>query len=243
MAPWWPIRSGRNSTREGGFIVPDSLDEVRDFCKSRHIEPSPDMPLEKMQKIVREDFDAQIGIWGSVERAPGAESDVYDLVVKCVDFSVPGNPKTIYEAKARTKTVSEIPHVYEKALLDSLYGRTPGTSPGADRSAEKLAEEKWISGPNLIVGGDFESGTGNVPKGWEKVGGQQREPLGKLVKWTSEKNSNSPGRNTARINSSAFRFPPPWATTKASCITATTFPSRKARPIASNAAFAPTAPP
>jgi hypothetical protein len=165
------------------------------------------MPLEKMSKIVREDFDAQIGIWGSVERAPGTESDVYDLVVKCVDFSVPGNPKTIYEAKARTKTVSEIPHVYEKALLDALYGRTPGASPGADRSAEKLAEEKWISGPNLIAGGDFENGTGNVPKGWEKVGGQQREPLGKLVKWTSEKNSNSPGAQYGENKILRLSFP------------------------------------
>ncbi len=101
-------------SREGGFVVPDSLQEVRDFCKRRHLAPSPDMPLEKMQKIVREDFDAQIGVWGSVERAAGAEGDVYDLAIKCVDFSAQGGPKTIYEIKARTKTVSEIPHVYEK---------------------------------------------------------------------------------------------------------------------------------
>jgi hypothetical protein len=173
-------------SREGGFIVPDSMQEVRDFCKSHKLVPSPDMPLEKMQKIVREDFDAQIGIWGSVERAPDAEADVYDLVFKCVDFSAAGGPKTIYEAKARTKTVSEIPHVYEKALLDALYGRKAGLSPGAEITVGNPAEKKWIGGPNLVVGGDFESGTGGVPKGWEKVAGQQRESLGKLVKWTSE---------------------------------------------------------
>ena len=33
-----------------------------------------------MQKIVREEFDAQIGIWGSVERVAGREADIYDLV-------------------------------------------------------------------------------------------------------------------------------------------------------------------
>jgi hypothetical protein len=174
-------------SHEDGFIVPDSMQEVRDFCEGRHLQPSPDMPLEKMQKIVRDDFDAQVGIWGSVERAAGAETDVYDLVIKCVDFSPAGGPKTIYEVKARTKTVSEIPHVYEKALLDALAGRKPGAAPAADN----VAEEKWKSGPNQVVGGDFESGAAGVPKGWDKVAGQKSEPLGKLVKWTTEQGSQS----------------------------------------------------
>ncbi|MCC6123520.1 MAG: hypothetical protein IT426_01010 [Pirellulales bacterium] len=173
--------------REGGFILPDSMQEVRDFCQGRRLTPTPDLPLEKMKKIVREDFDAQIGIWGSVERAVGAESDVYDLAIKCVDFSAAGGPKTIYEVKARTKTVSEIPHVYVKAMLDALYGRKPVAPPVVD----SLAEEKWIDGPNLVVGGDFESGMGGVPKGWSKTAGQKSEPLGKLVKWTSEQGSQS----------------------------------------------------
>jgi hypothetical protein len=173
--------------REGGFVVPDSMQEIREFCKGRHIEVSPQTSLEEIRKIVREDFDAQIGIWGSVERTPGTETDSYDLVVKCVDFSDEERPKTIYEAKARTKTVSEIPHLYEKELLDALYGRKPGEPP----ALAPAAEEKWKSGPNLVVGGDFESGTGSVPKGWEKVAGQKSEPLEKLVQWTSEKTSDS----------------------------------------------------
>jgi hypothetical protein len=173
--------------KEGGFIVPESMHEVREFCKGRKIAPSPDLPLETMQKIVRDDFDAQIGIWGSVERVSGEETDVYDLVVKCVDFSAPGGPKTIYEAKARTKTVSEIPHVYEKALLDALYGREAANPAKIDAAAE----ERWKSGPNLLVGGDFESGENGVPKGWEKTAGQKNEPLGNLVRWTNEKESAS----------------------------------------------------
>lgn len=173
--------------REGGFVLPESSQEVRDYCESHHLAPSPDATLDEMRRIVRGDFDAQIGVWGSVERAKGAESDVYDVVIRCVDFSGAGGPKTIYEVKARTKTVSEIPHVYERALLDALYGRTPATTPGPD----KAAEEKWKSGPNLVGGGDFESGVGGVPKGWEKVAGQKREPLGKLVKWTSEAGGES----------------------------------------------------
>ena len=36
------------------------------------------------------------------------------------------------------------------------------------------------------MAGDFEHGSGGVPKGWEKVAGQQREPLGGLVRWTAE---------------------------------------------------------
>ena len=42
--------------------------DVRDYCTSHHLQPSPEMDLDKMKKIVQGDFDAQIGIWGSVER-------------------------------------------------------------------------------------------------------------------------------------------------------------------------------
>jgi hypothetical protein len=135
-----------------------------------------------MRKIVTEDFDAQIGIWGSVERAPGTEGEIYDLEIQCVDFSA-AEPKVIYQVKAQTKSVSEIPHVYVKKMLDALYGRKPGSAPSLDLAAEDL----WSKNPNLVVGGDFESGKHGVPKGWEPVAGQQREPLGNLVRWIPEK--------------------------------------------------------
>ncbi len=63
---------------------------------------------------------------------------------------------------------------------------------------------KWKSGPNLVVGGDFESGAGGVPNGWEKVAGQQREPLGKLVNWISEPGTQS---NFAANKFIRFAFP------------------------------------
>ena len=100
------------------------------------------MPLERMKQIVREDFDAQIGIWGSVERAPGARGEVYDLVIKCVDFSAPGGPKTIYDRSVRTNSVSEIPHLYVKEMLDALYSaqaRRPAGRRPRDRG--KLEEK------------------------------------------------------------------------------------------------------
>jgi hypothetical protein len=170
-------------SRQGGFVIPESMIDVRDYCSNHELKPSPDMDLDKMQKIVREDFDAQIGIWGSVERAPGEEVEIYDLVIKCVDFSDPSGPKVIYETKARTNSVSEIPHLYVKQMFDALYGRQPGAPAGLDPAAE----ENWRKNPNLVAGGDFERGAGGVPKGWAKVAGQYHEPLGQLVRWTSEK--------------------------------------------------------
>ncbi len=130
---------------------------------------------------MRKDFDAQIGIWGSVERAPGTDGEIYDLTIRCVDFSEP-EPKVIYEkTNVRTNSVSEIPHLYVKEMLDKLYDRQPGGPPSVDPGAE----ERWKTGPNLVVG-DFEKGARGVPKGWEPVAGQKREPLGNLVKWTTE---------------------------------------------------------
>ena len=181
--------------REGGFIIPESMLDVRDFCKNNKIKLTPDTPMDKVQKVIREDFGAHIGIWGSVERAAGAEWDVYDLVIKCVDFSTYPKATVVYEVKTRTKTVSEIPHLYVKEMLDKLYGRQPGGPPPVD----KLAEEKWQNNPSLVVG-DFENGVRGAPKGWDSRGGQQREPLGNLVKWIPE--AGNPSSHVIR-----FTFP------------------------------------
>ncbi|MCD4728008.1 MAG: hypothetical protein K8R46_10120, partial [Pirellulales bacterium] len=64
---------------------------------------------------------------------------------------------------------------------DALYGRRPGQPPAPDM----IAEENWKKGPNLVAG-DFEHGANGVPKGWDKTAGQQREPLGGQVRWTTE---------------------------------------------------------
>lgn len=167
---------------EGRFILPESMNDVRDYCQNHHIQPSPDDSLDKMKKIVKEDFDAHIGIWGGVERAPATEGEIYNLVIKCVDFSIEPEPKVIYEAKVRTNSVSEIPHLYVKQMLDALYRRqSDGSS-----SADAVVEANWKNNPNLIIGGDFQIGAAGVPKGWESVAGQNREPLGTLVQWVAE---------------------------------------------------------
>ena len=190
-------------SRENGFVVPDSMNDVRDYCESHKLRPSPAMDLDKIKKIVEDGFGGQIGIWGSVERAPGAEGEIYDLAIKCVDFSAKPKPKVIYEIKTRTNSVSEIPHVYVKQMLDAMSGRDgkgdgKGDSPhlceapsGPSRQMgtvpfSALAENNWKNNKNLVAA-DFEHGAGGVPKGWDKVAGQQRESLGGLVRWTAEK--------------------------------------------------------
>lgn len=171
----------KKMSKETGFIIPETMHDVRDTCKTNGIKIGPDTPLEQVKKYVTDDFGAQIAIWGSVERAPGHDGEVYDLVIRCVDFGAGAEPKVIYEISARTNSVSEIPHKYAKDMLDKLYERTPGVSSGLDA----IAEEYWKTNPNLVVG-DFETGARGVPKGWEAVCGQQREPLGRLVTWVPE---------------------------------------------------------
>lgn len=169
--------------REGGFIIPGSMLDVRDFCTSRKLAITGDMPLENVGRIVVQDFDADIGIWGSIERVEGREWEVYDFSIRCVDFSHTPEPKIVYQKiNVRTKSVSEIPHRYVQEMLDALHGREPGGPPRSD----PVAEQNWIANPNLVQGGDFERGSGGVPFGWESRGGQDREPLGGLVRWVSE---------------------------------------------------------
>lgn len=177
--------------REGGFVIPDSMFDVRDLCAANHRKITPATPLSEVAEVVRGDFDADIGIWGSVERAAGHDWDVYDLTIKCVDFSQQ-EPKVIYEKTGvRTQVVSEIPHLYVKEMLDKLYDRKPGGPPPVDQ----FAEENWKNNPNLVMGGDFQKGSGGVPDGWDKgwEGGfvDQYEPLGNVVKWIPETGNTS----------------------------------------------------
>ncbi len=171
----------------GDFLIPESMQDVRDLCEGRHIRITPDTPLETVGRAVRNDFDAQIGIWGSIERAPGTDGEIYDLVIRCVDFSGE-RPRVIYEKTGvRTSSVSEVPHVYVREMLEKLSGRTIPL-PRTERvyATSPAAQERWKTGPNLIVGGDFETAQRGVPKGWEARAGQLREPLGGLVQWVPE---------------------------------------------------------
>jgi hypothetical protein len=102
----------------------------------------------------------------------------------------------IYEKKARTETVSEIPHTYVKEALDKLYGRVDRPPPGPDA----IAEDRWRTGPNLVLGGEFEKGRAGVPLGWTA-------PLPQYVYWETEKGTSKPNRFLR------FSFPGPVAET------------------------------
>ena len=89
----------------------------------------------------------------------------------------------IYEKSGvRTNSVSEIPHLYVKEMLDKLYERgrrgAAGREPRGRGAVDKRQEPRH--------GGDFEQAVRGVPKGWEPRAGQQREPLGNLVKLVPE---------------------------------------------------------
>jgi hypothetical protein len=157
--------------REGGFILPESMQDVRDWCQRARMIPGPDTPLIRMKDIVAKKQAGEIGIWGKVERVAGFETDVYDLWITVADFSV-DPPRMIYQKKARTRTVSEIPHVYVKEAIDSLYGRSDRVSTAPDRTLL----EQWNKAPNLVHG-DFEQGR-QAPLGWS--------PLHADVTWVQE---------------------------------------------------------
>ena len=216
--------------KQGTFAVPDAID-IRDLCAAQGVKITPETPLKEIQRVLRDLFDAQIAIWGSCERAPGQEWEIYDVTLKCADFSNNQQPKVLYEKSVRTKSVSEIPHLYVAEMLDKLYGREPG----APEPLDPVAEKNWIDNPNLVENGTFEAGARGVPTGWEDRGGQFREPLGKLVQWIPE-------AGNPEITSSASPSMPASVTDTASCTTAGPSPSKKPPSIVSNAASAPTAP-
>ncbi len=143
--------------KRGGFVIPESMLDVREWSDSAKFVPSPDTPLAKMKSILRDEFGGDIAIWGKVERLPHVDWDKYDLWIYIADFSV-DPPKMLVKLKAQTKTVSEIPHVYVKQSLDKLYGVDPAAVANA---SDPEREKRWRDNPNLVHG-DFET-----LKGWD----------------------------------------------------------------------------
>ncbi len=171
--------------RQGGFVLPEAMLEVREWCQAHAFAPGPDTPLEKMCEVVRKHQAGDVGIWGKVERAGGAEGDIYDLWIYIADFSVEPH-RMICKRKVRTKTAAEIPHRYVKEAIEALCGKAvaaEGTDPDA--------EERWAKAPNLVQG-DFEKGRG-APAGWD--------PLPAHVRWVRE--DGKPGNRILR-----FTVPP-----------------------------------
>lgn len=160
--------------REGSCIIPESMLDVRSWVERKKTLPHPGTSLDAMSKIVRDDFGADVAIWGKVERVTGNATDVYDLTILVGDFTQ-SPPKLIHQATGRTKTVSEIPHVYVKAALDALYGRAERAD-SKPSALDPEIERRWRDNPNLVQG-DFESGT-TQPRGWD--------PLTQYVKWITE---------------------------------------------------------
>ncbi len=148
--------------KQGGFIVPETMQDVRDWCQRTKTQPNAETPLNAMKDIVVKEQAGDLAIWGKIERVPGTDVDEYDFTIKVADFST--TPvKILYEKQARTKTVSEIPHVYVKEALDALYGRVP-TAPVPP---DPRLDQRWASAPNLVRG-DFEAGQGS-PIGWDAL--------------------------------------------------------------------------
>ncbi len=62
--------------REKQFIVPESIRDVRDRCSAHNVHLTPGTPLDKVKEVLQKDFEAQIGIWGSVERVAGTTGEI-----------------------------------------------------------------------------------------------------------------------------------------------------------------------
>ena len=173
--------------RDKKFIIPETMLDVRSTAEMISFYPNPDTKTSEMEKVVKDTFDAQIAIWGKMERVPGHQWEVYDFSLKCVDFSTKP-PKTIYEVDdARTESVSEVPDLYVREMFMKLYGLVPD-----EKKTDPIAEKNWKENPNLLADGTFEKMDDGIPVGWSERAGQLREPFGKMVERTldSEKPSN-----------------------------------------------------
>ncbi|MFO0910124.1 MAG: hypothetical protein U0794_17570 [Isosphaeraceae bacterium] len=150
--------------RMGGFILPESMQETRDWCERTRFQPGRATPFDAMTRAVRVDQQGDIGIWGELERVPGTNMDQYDLTILIVDFrSSP--PRVLHRKNARTRSVSEIPHTHVKEAIETLTGqRLPTPVEAGAGPIDRI-------GGTSLVKGDFESDRLS-PTGWAPLSSQ-----------------------------------------------------------------------
>jgi hypothetical protein len=148
-------------SREGQFVIPESMEDMRAVCERLKFHPRPATSLAEMQKVVRGEFEADIAVWGAIERVPPHETDVYELTIRAFDFSG-DKPVLLFDESHRTESVSEVPHVHVRHLLDRLAGRNPS------ENSARAPSPGVPTGPNLVANGGFEKGDGSPP-GWDPM--------------------------------------------------------------------------
>lgn len=161
------------------FILPESMQDVREACQRANEAPGIDTPLETVARIAHTEHGGDIAIWGKVERVAGMETDAYDLWIRIADVSAEP-PRVLYAKQVRTVTVSEIPHTYLRDALAELAG---ADAKRVIVSGQTL-QQKTTIGPRLLSC-DFERGT-SAPEGWS--------PLGANVSWRNDESSRNSNR-------------------------------------------------
>ncbi len=168
---------------DGGFIVPEiDARRPRLLRKPQAAALARDGPCDKMKQIVADDFGGQIGIWGSVERAPGTRGRNLRPGDQMRRFLGETEAEGDLRVKARTKSVSEIPHLYVKADARRAARRRPAAAAWPTPLAESELEEEQEPRRRR-----FPARRRRRAQGLGQAAGQQREPLGGLVRWTTEK--------------------------------------------------------
>ena len=168
---------------EGGFILPESMQDVRDYCQSHHVAALARRSAGKDEEDRQRRFrwpNRHLGKRGAGAGHGRRDLRFDDQVRRFLRRARTQGDLRNQElgpnrpAKSRICTSNKCSTPYITAKAAKQY------------SVDPVADANWNKNPNLVVGGDFQTGAGGVPKGWESVGGQQREPLGKLVQWVAE---------------------------------------------------------
>jgi hypothetical protein len=172
--------------RQGGWVLPESMTDVREAAARAKITPDAATPPAKLKAFVRDDQAGDLAIWGRIDRVEGTALDEYEVEIVAADFRT-DPPTELIRKKARTRTVSEIPHEIVPEVLVALSGGR--AVPGTKVATVHDGPLPRLDAPNLVRG-DFETprpGRGAIgPMGWD--------PLTALITWPVDPDADPPSK-------------------------------------------------
>ena len=144
------------------MIDPMSRDDV---VAAAGLEPKLDTPIEQIAGLIKDAFQAHIGLWGKVHK----EGQHYTISARCLDVRESAS-KLKFDLTYKANGPREVRAQLEK-IVDALGARKQVKETVRFRE-EKLNEpDPSATRPNLVKNGDFEAGHGDQVAHWWRVNG------------------------------------------------------------------------
>ena len=146
------------------FIMVEPMDRDQ-VVASMGIEPKLDTPVDQMATLIKDAFQAHVGVWGKVQK----EGNTFTIYARCLDARKSATALK-FDVKYQAEGPRNIRAQLEK-IVDALGAKRKIEETFRFKEENVDAKDTGAGKPNLVKNGDFERGQGDKVSNWWRANG------------------------------------------------------------------------